>query len=375
MATTMLADTATVRSPRGPVPWVVYGLIVANLAAFVVELACGVSPTSPTGRELLAVGGNFAPQTLGGEPWRLLIAMFLHAGVLHVALNMFCLFQMRAIEPMFGRVGFGAVYLVAGLAGGVATLLRSAPIVSVGASGAVFGLCGAFLAFLLIRRRGLDPLVYSKGLRWVGTFIGLNVLVAVTTPNIDVSAHIGGLLGGGAIGTWLVLGAKPGLAPAAAQRRLVMRAIGGGLVAVVLALAATFVLPSPPRARAYAWLGQTGALVDRFYVLQDEDTAAYQAAALLPREQVASAIEQTLVTPLRAYEADLAAATVPTDQLALFDALRRTVAAQRGWYEDVEKRGRLGASAVSQLMDTHMTARDAAAADLRRELERLAAAR
>src|SRR3954468_408360 len=77
--------------PLRTTPWVTYALIAANLIAFGIEIAAGTDVSKPTVQQLLHVGGNFAPLTKGGEPWRLITAMFLHAGLLHLGMNMLCL--------------------------------------------------------------------------------------------------------------------------------------------------------------------------------------------------------------------------------------------------------------------------------------------
>src|SRR4051794_11193905 len=89
--------------PVRTTPWVTYALIAANLIAFGLEIAAGTDASKPTAQQLLQVGGNFAPLTKGGEPWRLVTAMFLHAGLLHLGMNMLCLAQARIVEQLFGR--------------------------------------------------------------------------------------------------------------------------------------------------------------------------------------------------------------------------------------------------------------------------------
>src|SRR5882672_4329407 len=111
---------------------------------FVIEIATGADAISPTPQQVLAVGADYGPLTLNGEPWRLVSSMFLHFGILHIGMNMLCLWSGRIVELLYGRLGFVAIYLVAGLAGGVASLARSSAVISAGASGAVFGVFGAF---------------------------------------------------------------------------------------------------------------------------------------------------------------------------------------------------------------------------------------
>lgn len=127
-----------------------------------------------------------------GEYWRLFTAMFLHADVMHLLFNMLALYIFgRDIEHIFGRKNFTFIYLLSGLAGSSMSYLLSNSI-SVGASGAIFGLMGANL--FLYRT---NPAVYKRiyGMDYI-ILIGINLLMGFIRPNIDVAGHLGGLAGG-----------------------------------------------------------------------------------------------------------------------------------------------------------------------------------
>ena len=187
-------------------PWVTYVLIAANVAMFGVELAAGASAISPTPQQMIDLGGNFAPVTLHGEWWRIVSSMFLHYGAIHIGMNMICLYQARVVEQLYGKLGYVAIYLVAGLLGGVASLARNTNAVSAGASGAVFGVFGAFGAFLVLRKAAMDEEVWRKTTRQIVTFVAINLVYGMSVPGIDMSAHIGGLFGGFAVGAVLLAG-------------------------------------------------------------------------------------------------------------------------------------------------------------------------
>src|SRR5262249_28375397 len=99
--------------------WVTFGLIAANVAVFAFELASGASLGGPDPQEMVALGGNFGPLTCHGQAWRLVTAMFLHYGIVHIGMNMLCLYQVRIAERILGRAEFLALYLAAGLVGGL----------------------------------------------------------------------------------------------------------------------------------------------------------------------------------------------------------------------------------------------------------------
>lgn len=183
--------------PRVRTPWVMIVLIVINVAVFVAAAAMGTGLTGADPDRLVAMGGSLPALTLSGEPWRLLTSMFLHAGVLHVAMNMFALYSGgRAAEAMFGRRGFVAIYLATGLVGGIATLTKTAMIVTVGASGAIFGVFGAIFAYSVAHRAQLDPEVRAKQMKSMGTFVALNLVIGFSIPQISLAAHIGGFVSG-----------------------------------------------------------------------------------------------------------------------------------------------------------------------------------
>jgi rhomboid protease GluP len=178
-------------------PWATIVLIGLNLAMFAVELATGGDLMwGPKPIDMIDLGGNLGPLTLNGEPWRLFTSMFLHLGVLHLALNMWGIYSIgRVLEVAFGRVGYVVLYVVAGLAGSLVSAIRAQG-VSVGASGALFGLFGAFVAFLIVHRDRLDPEARNQQIRSLGIVIVFNLLLGLQLKGIDMAAHVGGLFGG-----------------------------------------------------------------------------------------------------------------------------------------------------------------------------------
>ncbi|MEM7482215.1 MAG: rhomboid family intramembrane serine protease [Acidobacteriota bacterium] len=160
------------------------------------------------GDVLFQLGANFGPLVAEGQLWRLFTSMFLHGGILHLAVNAWALYQLGAlVEIWMGKGRLALVYLATGLAGSLASVLwnlfgQAEPRPSVGASGAIFGLLGTLIAFLVRRRDRLRPEAKSLLLNlsfWaaINIFFGLNVDV------IDNAAHMGGMITGFAIGWFL----------------------------------------------------------------------------------------------------------------------------------------------------------------------------
>jgi membrane associated rhomboid family serine protease len=154
-----LKDAATHRRPeceafreaiRARTPWalVTPALIALNVTVFVVMLRGGGVLTDP--ETLVSWGGNFGPRTTNGEWWRLVASMFVHSGMLHLLVNVACLFQIGLIlERLVGRLAFATVYITAGTFAGLMSLSAHPVAVSAGASGAIFGLYGLLLASLI----------------------------------------------------------------------------------------------------------------------------------------------------------------------------------------------------------------------------------
>lgn len=191
---------------RVPRAGVTLALVSLNLAIYAV-LAFQSGRIWTLGTPLLlAWGGNEGAHTLAGEPWRLLSALFLHGGALHVGLNMLALYQIgQLVERMFGHGRYLAVYLGSGVVGGVASLWWRQNVVSIGASGAIFGLFGAMLVFLLVHRRAIHAEVFRSLRKATLGLIGYSLLIGFVIPGIDNAAHVGGLIGGVLLGVSLAV--------------------------------------------------------------------------------------------------------------------------------------------------------------------------
>jgi membrane associated rhomboid family serine protease len=180
----------TMRSVEEPA--LTYVLIGVNVVVALGALLGGASATTGGigGSTLLQEGSVSRDAIADGEYWRLVTSGFLHAGFLHLAFNMFALYILGSmLEPAVGRLRFGLIYAVALLAGSFGALLLEPDAPTVGASGAIFGLMGA--AVVVMRNRGVS--LMESGL---GLWIGLNLLITFTIPNISIGGHVGGLIGG-----------------------------------------------------------------------------------------------------------------------------------------------------------------------------------
>lgn len=208
-------------------------LIAANLLVFVAMLFSGAGLWHSQNGVQLAWGANFGPATQDGQWWRLGSALFLHFGVLHLGLNMWALWDGgQWVERMFGHARFVAIYLGAGLAGNLASIVfHAGHAVSGGASGAIFGVYGALLAYLWLHRRE----IHRREFRWlfgaVLVFSALTIAFGLAVPGIDNAAHMGGLAAGLLLGLALV--PRPG---GAARRAAAVVLLAGAVAGLLAAL-------------------------------------------------------------------------------------------------------------------------------------------
>jgi rhomboid protease GluP len=196
----------------------------------------------PTIDNLIRWGANFGPKTVtNGEWWRLFTCMFLHIGIIHIAFNMFVLWQIGPfVERLLGNVGFATVYFISGIAGAFVSVAWNPYIVSAGASGAIFGLYGALLGFLSIRRDSIPAEVLSPLTKNALIFIGYNVVYGMIRTGTDIAAHMGGLGAGFICGLCLSVPLTVDPLPRRAARDAAL-AFG----AAVVFLATAYKLPRP----------------------------------------------------------------------------------------------------------------------------------
>jgi membrane associated rhomboid family serine protease len=179
-------------------PWATYTFFAISLGVYGLMLAAGVDPFTPQTVQLLAWGADNGPLVFAGQWWRPVTSMFVHIGLIHVALNLWVLSDIGPlVERLYGNGRFAALYVLAGVIASAASLLWHPNMVSAGASGAIFGVFGGLLAFL-VRRPGAIPTAVLKHFsRSTLAFVGYNLVFGFMMSSvIDNAAHIGGLIGG-----------------------------------------------------------------------------------------------------------------------------------------------------------------------------------
>jgi rhomboid protease GluP len=176
---------------------------------FILMVISGVSFFEPTTQDLLRWGANLRGITLEGQGWRLITNVFLHIGIFHILLNMYALVYIGIVlEPYLGKARFAAAYLFTGIIASLTSIYWHPNTVSAGASGAIFGMYGVFLAMLTTNF--IDKTVRKPLLLSIGVFVVLNLANGVK-EGIDNAAHIGGLISGLIIGYAYYFSLKDGL--------------------------------------------------------------------------------------------------------------------------------------------------------------------
>lgn len=178
--------------------YVTYSLIGIMGVVFLAMCFSGVSIFAPTTADIFKWGGDNRLYTTGGDYWRLITSQFIHIGLFHLFVNCYTLLNIGAyLEPLLGRVRLLAYFLLSGIFGGISSIWWHIDSVSAGASGAIFGLYGIFLALLttgIFKGKARQDLI-----TYLAIFIGMNLFLGIRA-GVDNAGHIGGLLGGIVIG-------------------------------------------------------------------------------------------------------------------------------------------------------------------------------
>lgn len=232
---------------QGPKPPIATGLfLMCMFAAFVTQILLGSPDDIWT---LYRLGANVRTLALH-EPVRLVLAMFLHAGFLHLLLNGLMLFMFgRMLENHFGFLRTFSVFVFSGICGNAASAVIYRQGISVGASSAVFGMLGATLMLFVIARELWHPLFRKKQIYNLVFLLVLNLILGLSMPMIDNAAHVGGFLGGSFLGWFfLVIGAKTKL------RRNIVRILGiGALLLTAISIIQSPVFAKVNRMREVSW--------------------------------------------------------------------------------------------------------------------------
>lgn len=342
-------------------PRVTQGLIVANVAVFVSMALAGAGVMRPDPFVHMAWGSNFAPLTVAGEWWRLATSAFLHFGLVHLAFNMWALWVSGSlVERVFGHGRFMLLYVLAAVFASLASAAWNPLVNSAGASGAIFGILGAQLAFFMSAGHGIPPEVVRAQRASTLGFIGYSVIFGFLAPGIDNAAHLGGLAAGLCLG-WLLVAPRGLFGAPGSSLRVVAAATAGAALVGAGAWAAQFMGNAHAAEQAYlrAWheyVVDEGGLAERTNAvigrarrgeLADADVATALATEIAPawqarRDQMAAPVlppssplhaEQSRLVGIVGARAEgfamMAAALRDQDPVAMEQAVRLLERAER----------------------------------------------
>lgn len=306
-----------------PKAWATRVLMVAIIAWYVFMAVAGVDVLNPDSLDLIKYGANYGPDTLAGQWWRLASCMFVHVGLLHLAVNLWALYAIGPlVERMLGHVGYLLLYFLSGTLASFASVWFGPLLVSAGASGALFGLVGGLLGFL-VRSRHSVPASAFRGLRnQLVMLIALNIALGFSMTGIDNAAHLGGLASGFVLG--LILGQPIDEHTRVRRhwRNLTALLAGGGTLAGLLLFAAP---PAPPDI--------LGTLTEferheRGYLRQVHELQQNISSGHITEAQFAQSLEQDVIGPYRVLHEALTGAkpylnSLPKEQREAYDHILR----------------------------------------------------
>ncbi|MDB5808336.1 MAG: rhomboid family intrarane serine protease [Betaproteobacteria bacterium] len=263
-----------------PQAYVTPTIVAINLLVFAVMSALGIQVLGGRAEEYLRFGANFAPLTTGGEWWRLFTCLFVHFGIVHLVFNLWALWDSgRLAERLFGNASFAVVYVFAGLCGSSTSMLWNQEVISGGASGAVFGVFGALLAYMSVERGSIPPQALNRLRISTSTFVVYAMFYGFMQNGIDNAAHIGGLLGGFVMGAILARPLDQSRRGKGLARRAALAVL---LAAVTLPTAALY---TPDTSRVYRQARELQKEIEAFSTEEKRLQAAFIAIAAKSRAE------------------------------------------------------------------------------------------
>ena len=220
------------------VPTATVALMVVNILATIL-LFGKTGSIEPDAQSCVEYGANFKLLTLGGQWWRLVTSAFIHFDIKHLVMNMLCLYSVGSLlERLIGHAKTVELYLLTAITGSLASCVFHPNVVCAGASGAVFGLFGAQITYIMILRErlGLTSKALGGYMKSGLVFIAINFAYGLM-PGVDMAAHVGGLLGGLLIGAVIALSVSEGNGGDVVTSRI----ISGISILVALGLAISLV--------------------------------------------------------------------------------------------------------------------------------------
>ena len=302
-----------------PVIWGLYLVLALNVGVWLANIASGMNPLKPLPAELLAWGANSASSVMEDHGyWRLLTATFLHGGLMHLALNMLGLWSGgRELNRLHGNAQFLLIYFGSALVGSALSLHFSAQqAVSVGASGAVFGVLGALFVALYRHRGHLAGLNAKNALTGQGVFLVYALVQGFAKDGIDNAAHVGGLVAGCLL-AWILVDKISDETSVARRQGSAFAGVAMCAVAVV-ALVVSTPAPTIHHRQIFRFQAEFNRLLPELQADERNFQADLKSVreANMTAEQFNEAIEKTHLPARKKIQAALAPFTIPDNDTA-----------------------------------------------------------
>lgn len=321
-----------------PQVFVARAIVILNVIIYGAMIFAGVHWMTPKTSDMLAWGANNWHWTTSGQWWRLVTSAFLHYGPLHLALNMWALYSAGMLaERLYGNFLFALIYLFSAVSGGLASIAFQHNAVSAGASGAVFGVYGALLAYLTMQRGSVPRYAIQPLWSSASSFVLYNIIFGLGHRGIDNAAHIGGLVGGAALGA---LAAMPlNIHRRRAQRwwrvALSIAVAAAVIAAAVAAMPRSGVQPAAEKrfSSAYRYFsGEENRLADQFNALLKQ----HQANKLKDAD-FADHVAKVILPGWESIVRNISAVTLPesSPSAKMLDLLKRYAECRRDGYESL----------------------------------------
>jgi rhomboid protease GluP len=292
----------------GTVPVVTYAVIVVNILVYLMQAKGGVGILFPDPDVLINYGANYGPATLSGEWWRLFTASFVHLGIVNLVFSTIALYKVgRLVEQLYGPVHFALLYVVAGVAGMMASTLWHIEAIGGGASGAIFGVFGGLLAYMVNGANGVPRTIMEEHRHSILVFVGYSLWRGFRRAGVDNAMHIGGLVAGLVMGYLLMRPLNEEARKESAAPKLATAAVAA---AVLLGLASIRLLhPGEGVRQDLQFLAQVR-LISKAQAKVESDYAALEAqvaSGAMTQMQMADPIEKQILPQWQAMNTQLSA--------------------------------------------------------------------
>ena len=339
----------------GNYPWGATTLVALNVLAFLVFVIGAKSWTGVLPQMLTLWGSNYGPLTVGGQWWRLVSSLFLHIGLMHLALNMWVLWNAgRLAERLFGHSVFLLLYFFTGIVAGLATIAWNPGLNVVGSSGAIFGIIAAVLTSV-VRPSLRTPAAFVRA-HWLSLllFTMFNLAAGYLDLGVANAAHVGGFAAGAVLGAFVAYPRHD--SEVRCRRRQIAAATGAAIVVLLIALAMTPGIGIPMAPTQQFWRSHQWFIAGEADNLREWQSLMIKAqSGNISDNGLAQAFESEILPFWKsAVERTIPAASLPADEQDVARAVNDYAVARRDWARTVVDAVRSGSGASASNLQYYL---------------------